>query len=106
MSPNSAPLASLPWPVILACACLTTVLVVAFLLYAIARAAINKADSHDLPKVLAELGQMIRGIIRPLHRALHAAQNPLNADASMSAQSVGVSAQTGGQGTGGTEMAQ
>ncbi|MBG0819056.1 hypothetical protein [Planomonospora sp. ID82291] len=75
MSPNPSPLVSTPWPILLVGAFLFIVLVVAFLLYAIAKAAINKADAQDLPHVLAEIAQMIRSTARPLHRALHAAQN-------------------------------
>lgn len=106
MPPSPSPLASLPWPVLVIGAFLATVLVIALLLYAIARAAINKADTRDLPNVLAEIAQMIRSIIRPLHRALHAAQAPSNAIALMSTQSVGTLEQNGGQGTGGAGTAQ
>lgn len=106
MPPNSAPLASLPWPVLVLGALLATILVVALLLYAVARAAINKADARDLPNVLAEIGQMIRSIIRPLNRALHAAQVPPSTSTPMSAQGVGTLDQTGGQGIGGTGTAQ
>ncbi|MER5624277.1 hypothetical protein ABT061_24900 [Streptosporangium sp. NPDC002544] len=106
MPPSPSPLVSLPWPVLVVGTFLATILVIALLLYAIARAAINKADARDLPNVLAEIGQMIRSIIRPLHRALHAAQLPSNAGAPMSAQGVGTLEQTGGQGTGETGAAQ
>ncbi|MDP9848145.1 hypothetical protein [Streptosporangium lutulentum] len=70
MFPRSSSLTALPWPVLLIGAWLATIAVIALLVYAIAKAAINKTDARDLPTVLPVLAQLLGGLARPLNRAL------------------------------------
>jgi hypothetical protein len=46
-----------------------TVLIIAWLIRGIARAAINKADAKDLPQVLATLAPMLGGLVRTVTAA-------------------------------------
>ncbi|GAA3120156.1 hypothetical protein GCM10010466_08750 [Planomonospora alba] len=87
---------SLPWPVFLLAAWFGTVLVISYVVCAIAKAAINKADARDLPNVLTALAQVLRGIVRPLSQAFSPAQSSLDSPAS--AQDGGSPEQTNGQG--------
>jgi len=66
MPPTSPPLDSVPWPVLMLGAWVTTVFIVAWLIRGIARAAINKANSQDLAQVLAALAPMLGALARTL----------------------------------------
>ena len=59
VSPN---LASAPWPLLVIGAWIITVMVVAALIYAISKAAINKSDAADLPQVLTALAPLLGGM--------------------------------------------
>ncbi|RSN48286.1 hypothetical protein [Actinomadura sp. WAC 06369] len=61
-------LASLPWPVLLVGTWLFTVVVIAAVIYRIAKAAINKTDARDLPNVLIALAPLLTGTARSLTR--------------------------------------
>ncbi|MEV6867462.1 hypothetical protein AB0M44_41535 [Streptosporangium subroseum] len=95
MSPRSSSLDVLPWPVLLVGTWLATVVVIALLAYAIAKAAINKTDARDLPTVLTALTQLLGGLTRPINRAL---ATPPSGISSAVVQGVGPQERTGSQG--------
>ncbi|MGV9386070.1 hypothetical protein ACWDRB_60415 [Nonomuraea sp. NPDC003707] len=68
---RSSSLTAVPLPLLLVGAWLATVLVIAFLVYAIFKATINKTDARDLPKVLPALAQMLGALTLPLNRAFN-----------------------------------
>lgn len=67
MPSSPQPLETVPWPVVLLCASwLLTVVIVAVLVHAIAKAAINKTDARDLPTVLTTIVQLVSGVTRSI----------------------------------------
>jgi hypothetical protein len=70
MSLASSDLAAVPWPVLVVGAWVITVMVVAALIYAISKAAINKSDAASLPQVLAALTPFLGGMSAVFTRQL------------------------------------
>jgi hypothetical protein len=66
MSQTSSQLDSVPWPMLMLGAWVATVFIVAWLIRAIAKAAINKANAQDLAQVLAALAPMLGGLARAM----------------------------------------
>jgi hypothetical protein len=67
MSPSSPHWPSVPLPLLLV-TWMVTVVIVSTLVYAIAKAAINKADARDLPQVIAALAPLLAGLANSLTR--------------------------------------
>ncbi len=63
MSPSSPTVSALPW---LVTAWIGTVVVVAALIYLIARAVLGKTDPQKLPEVLRALTPLLNGVARAL----------------------------------------
>lgn len=94
MSPTASDRVLAPWPVLLTCAWLFTVVVIAALIYLIARAVIDKTDPRDLPAVLTALSPLLIGMARSLNRLPSLGANlpptdPTAHDAQVDAQASG-----------------
>ena len=63
MPASSSAISALPW---LVTAWIVTVVVVATLIYLIAREVLIRTDPHDLPEVLRALAPLLKGIARAL----------------------------------------
>jgi hypothetical protein len=94
-------LTSVPWPVFVLAAWLLTILVIATMVYGIAKAAINKTDARDLPAVLTALTGLVKGVTRSVGQVSGTqipGQGPTAPaqDAQPSAQGAAILAQTNG----------
>lgn len=76
MPPRSSAVQAIPWPVLIAGAWLATVLVIAVLLYSIAKAAINKTEARDIPRLAPGLMQVLANLTRPLTRTYGSQADP------------------------------
>jgi hypothetical protein len=65
MHPSSSAVSALPWLVV---AWIATVVVVAVLVYLIARQVLGKTDPQRLPEVLRALTPLLNVVVRPLAR--------------------------------------
>jgi hypothetical protein len=63
MSPSLSAVSALPWLVV---AWIVTVVVVAVLIYLLARAVLGKTDPQSLPEVLRTLAPLLNGVARAL----------------------------------------
>ena len=71
-------LASAPWPVLLVGAWLLTIMIIATVIYLIARSVIHKSDPRDLPEVLRALAPLLTGTARSLNKLPGSAALPVD----------------------------
>lgn len=62
MPEASANIESVPWPLLAIGAWITTVVILAALVYGITKAAINKSNAENLPQVLTAVTQLLNGV--------------------------------------------